>query len=421
VGQDVTVEVKFNPAQDVSAAKIDVNVKALGINVWKEHFDFCADVGIECPAKAGSALTGRLVYKVPAFTPPGITADIEVLLTDADGSVLSCAVVQEKVVKDVHLRSSAVPTRREVEFLFESWRRQHGMVFSPAELVARLDAFEANHHKILAHNADPEATWTMGHNQFSHLSQAEFEDQFLSAPPPMPGFGEPALPWEEFQADHPMPALTSAGAIDPLDWTTRGAVTGVKDQHLNGIACGSCWSFSTTGAIEGVHAVKHGGLVSMSEQQLIDCNSANHGCAGGYMTLAFDYVKHNGISTEEAYPYTAVQGGCAGGTSALGPGWVTGYYAVPPLLESELVRAVSSHPTSVGVCAGDIQLYAGGVFSGKCCNQINHGMLAVGYGNGFWKVKNSWGSGWGEGGYIRFVFGRNQCGIANMVSFPRMV
>jgi hypothetical protein len=174
--------------------------------------------------------------------------------------------------------------------------------------------------------------------------------------------------------------------------------------------CGSCWSFSTTGSTEGANFLKHGRLTSLSEQNLVDCSSSygNHGCNGGLMDNAFEYIIRNkGIDTEESYPYHAAQGACRYDRQHSG-GSLVGYTNVPSGNEEALHHAVATEPTSVAIDAShsSFQFYKGGVYDEPACSstRLDHGVLAVGWGvrdgKDYWLVKNSWGADWGLSGYI---------------------
>ena len=208
------------------------------------------------------------------------------------------------------------------------------------------------------------------------------------------------------------------------DWTGK-AVTDVKNQAQ----CGSCWAFSATGGAEGAYAIANGTIKSFSEQQLVDCaggSYGNQGCNGGLMDQAFDYMKDNGIQLESSYQYTARDGTCRADPSLMAFK-IDSYTDVPQDDNSELIKAIYAAPVSVAIAVDFyFQAYTGGIYNHWSCGTgLDHGVLAVGYGsdNGqdFYKVKNSWGTSWGEEGYIRFArkdSGVGMCGITRQASYP---
>ena len=254
-------------------------------------------------------------------------------------------------------------------------------------------------------------------NQFADLTQDEFAATYTG------------LKLESLWSDLPRLGTneySGAALASSVDWTTQGAVTPVKNQGQ----CGSCWSFSTTGALQGAWAISTGNLVSLSEQQFVDCDTVDSACNGGLLDNAFAFTNKNAICTVSSYSYTGTKGTCSSSSCTVGLalGSVTGIKDVTVNSVEALIGALVQQPVSVAIEADSVffQLYSCGVMTFWSGTNLDHGVLAVGYGtdgsSDYWKVKNSRGSSWGESGFFRLERGKGgaeECGVlSSPPSYP---
>jgi cathepsin L len=290
--------------------------------------------------------------------------------------------------------------------------------------VKRRHIFEEHLEKIREHNIEADLgkhSFRMGLTPFADWTREEFRS-YLNLKLNASSDTES----DDFSAADPkVTMVTSSNVPDSINWVTQGAVTGVKNQG----SCGACYTFSATGALEAQHFLKTGNLVSLSEQNILDCSGSqgNQGCNGGAIQYAFRYVQTNGgIDTEASYPYTGKQDTCNYNPSNNAAS-CTGYQTLPTGDESALQQAVGTvGPVSVAIDASTMQFYRSGVYSSSKCSstELNHAVLVVGYGTSssgqqYWQVKNSWGTRWGMDGYIELARNdNNMCGIASSAVYP---
>eukprot|EP00958_Prasinococcus_capsulatus_P013561 scaffold1399_cov410-Prasinococcus_capsulatus_cf.AAC.40 len=314
---------------------------------------------------------------------------------------------------------------------FHAFKAKYGRQYaSAAEEGVAMRAFADNLRQIEEHNAkhaNGESTWTMGVGPFTDMTFEQFSAAYLmSEPQDCSATNKKLIP---LGSSHDLP--------ESVDWRDHdpAILTPVKDQG----SCGSCWTFSTTGCLEAHHALKTGDLVSLSEQQLVDCADAfnNNGCNGGLPSQAYEYIMYNGgLDTEDAYPYTAVTGDTCLYKPADVGATVTDVFNVTQGDEPSISVALANRPfassrqgpVSIAFCVySGFQNYKSGVYSDPSCpdssQTVNHAVVAVGYGvsetgEDYFIVRNSWGADWGMEGHFMIQKGVNMCGLAQCASFP---
>ena len=312
------------------------------------------------------------------------------------------------------MNTKRVAANSTIDVAFNNWlNAQNKMYASPAEKAYRMTVFAANYQKVAQDNQIYSHRSEL--NQFADLTVEEFVSKYT-------GLNYQADAKKNYVNIDETTSQNDAG----VDWREKGAVNAVKNQGQ----CGSCWAFSATSALESAWFIAHGTLYDLSEQQLVDCGAStgNHGCNGGWMDYAFEYVQiFGGQELTSDYPYTARGGQCKAlkaGVKANVQGWTD----VPQNDCDQLVKALNTQPVSVAIAANAIMSYTSGIFTNsRCGTGLNHGVIAVGYGSeagqNYFIVRNSWGSSWGEEGYIRMSREIQEdtgiCGICMAASYPQ--
>jgi KDEL-tailed cysteine endopeptidase len=313
---------------------------------------------------------------------------------------------------------------------FQDWSVKFHMEYNTPEHFDKVYNKWVDNHAFIQKINSQNHSYKLGHNQFSGMDLDEYKTYILASNKPMRGV-------------YQSPNIRTVTEL-PLEvnWTKACSVTHVKDQGY----CGSCWSFSTTGALEGAYYNKYSKLESFSEQQLVDCDNLknggkDHGCNGGLMNNAFSWIsKNGGLCTEYNYPYTSgvtgVPGTCTRSCPLVFGSQISSFVDVKPNSDNDMMNALYKQPVSIALDAEsrEFQLYSSGVFTAACGTTLDHGVLATGYGtlNGldYYSVKNSWSTSWGQAGYILlgrgidpntktpYNSGAGQCGMLMEGSYP---
>ncbi|XP_020253343.1 ervatamin-B-like [Asparagus officinalis] len=303
----------------------------------------------------------------------------------------------------------------------ELWMAEHGRVYKDeVEKAARFEIFKDNVKYIEEFNNGGVYNYTLGVNEFADLTHEEFTETFIN------GVNEDSFRSSEYNTMISMePQISSVPTS--VDWRAKGAVTAVKHQ---GYTCGSCWAFATAAAIESLHKIKNGILYELSQQQLVDCAWAALGCRGGWPRESYTYIKDNGgLTTAANYPYNEVDNPCDVIKAKETVANISGFVSVTPRTEAALMEAVAKQPVTVVIDAKSkkFQFYKSGVFKGPCTDSLNHVVVVVGYGrvhpsSKYWIVRNSWGTSWGEGGYVRLEkdvgLPKGLCVVAALPTYP---
>lgn len=289
---------------------------------------------------------------------------------------------------------------------FDKYLIKYNKNYTENEYWKRLDIYSNNLKYIENHN-NLDNNYELGETPFTDITREEFSNHI--------GLAKNQNTCKMINTGH----LFYPSSID---WREKNAVTNVKNQGQ----CGSCWSFSTIGALEGLRAIKYNELLSLSEQQLIDCSTENKGCQGGSMELGFEFIINNGgICSNSSYPYNATQNSCNDNCDIIKHTNIKSCSNIISNKEKILISYLSRQPISVAIQADSMnfQHYKKGIFDDISCytGELDHGVLIVGYDEETLILKNSWGPQWGELGYVnlaRIGNGPGICGVLSMPSFP---
>ncbi|KAF8097718.1 hypothetical protein N665_0283s0022 [Sinapis alba] len=300
--------------------------------------------------------------------------------------------------------------------------RFHRAYSDESQKTNRFEIFKKNLELVERHNMNTNMTYKLDVNQFSDLTDEEFRARYMGLVVPE-GMTRDPTSASDNKMSFRYENVSDTG--ESMDWRQEGAVTSVKNQGQ----CGGCWAFSAVAAVEGITKIAKGELISLSEQQLLDCSrDYNRGCGGGIMSKAFEYIIDNqGITSEDNYPYQKSQQTCSSTHSVAAT--ISGYQTVPSNDEQSLLKAVSKQPVSVSINGHEpaFKQYRGGIFDGDCGTQLSHAVTVVGYGVSeegikYWLLKNSWGQTWGENGYMRIKRDvdapEGMCGLARLAFYP---
>ncbi|XP_058751050.1 zingipain-2-like [Vicia villosa] len=300
----------------------------------------------------------------------------------------------------------------------QQWMIKYGRTYTNSyEMEKRLQIFKSNLKYIEKFNNAGNKSYNLGLNQFSDLTNEEFMALYT-------GIKVPSQFSSSKMISNTVLFNVSDNVPTNFDWRQHGAVTDVKFQGI----CGCCWAFTAVAAVEGIVKIKSGKLISLSEQQLLDCDYKSRGCTNGHFETAFaSIIQTHGILKESDYPYQGVKQTCQINGNIQPAAQISNYKFVTSNDEKQLLQAVAQQPISALIAmGGEFRSYKEGIYSGSCGKVINHALTIIGYGESegkkYWLIKNSWGKGWGENGYMRLLREgegtSGHCQIATYVGYP---
>jgi len=451
INSNLTVTIKGYSAIDLTDPKILLEVSVMSIPVYHLDIDLCSVNN--CPIPKNKPYSLAFKYFIPDDKIHDIDADVKITIND-NSKEIACINVQTHLnllrsprPSQLNNIMNSLTLHNTIEYLFTHWIRHYGRNYTPEEYTKRLSIFIDNTKYILSHK---NSQYTLGHNHLSDLNRVEYRTLLGYKPSAKKNY-----------LKSPSKLHIISNIPESIDWRDKGAVTPVKNQGQ----CGSCWSFSTTGALEGAYFIKTGKLVSFSEQELVSCDKVDQGCNGGLMDNAFEWIhNNNGLCAEDTYPYESGNGDkldCslrrgqpkhrtqssrhpqvrvrprrvprpspdskAKKCTPVENSTITSYVDVVKNTKS-LSKALSQQPVAIAIEADHLsfQFYKSGVYKADCGTKLDHGVLAVGYDKlndlDYWIVKNSWSANWGDEGYILIEKGKDtaggECGILLSASYP---